>query len=447
MRDEQQCHGALGLLCEEKIGNLPAGFRVEIARWLVGDKHGRRGGQSPRDGDALLFSPGKLSGVVAQPLAETDRLKLTSGDIEGVAHVGEFERHRDVLERRHVGDQVEGLENDADIAAPEIRQGVLVQVMQRRAVDEDLATIKSLETRKNHEKRRFAGPGRADDADGLALVDHEVDLFQHVHCGSGASERQIGLLHFDDGFSHARSPYMLSVACRTGLPSAAGSGQFREGEMRFKAAIPLFAALAFVAALMPGPLEAEDRPVQIVGFGDSLMAGYQLPPEDALPAHLEKALTSGGRRVVIANAGVSGDTSAAGLARVDWSVPDGTDGVILELGANDALRGIAPEETEKNLDEIIGRLRQRGIEVLLVGMLSPPNMGSEYRDRFNPIYKRLADKYGLEFYPFILDGVATQADLKIDDGMHPNAKGIAVITQRMLPVMERFLGRISSATN
>lgn len=218
--------------------------------------------------------------------------------------------------------------------------------------------------------------------------------------------------------------------------------------MRFKAALPLFAVLAFVLTLVPGPLEAEDNgPVQIVGFGDSLMAGYQLPPEDALPAQLEKALAAADRKLVITNAGVSGDTSAAGLARVDWSVPDGTDGVILELGANDALRGIAPEETERNLEEIIKRLRGRGIEVLLIGMMAPPNMGTDYQDRFNPIYKRLADKYGLEFYPFILDGVVTEADLKIEDGMHPNAKGIAVITRRMLPVAERFLDRISSATN
>ncbi len=218
--------------------------------------------------------------------------------------------------------------------------------------------------------------------------------------------------------------------------------------MRFKAALPLFAVLAFVLTLMPGPLEAEDNgPVQIVGFGDSLMAGYQLPPKDALPAQLEKALAAADRKLVITNAGVSGDTSAAGLARVDWSVPDGTDGVMLELGANDALRGIAPEETERNLEEIIKRLRGRGIEVLLIGMMAPPNMGTDYQDRFNPIYKRLADKYGLEFYPFILDGVVTEADLKIEDGMHPNAKGIAVITRRMLPVAERFLDRISSATN
>lgn len=383
---------------------------------------------------------------MTQPFTKPDRLKLTPGYLEGVADVGEFEWHRDVFERRHVGDQMERLKDDADVAAAEVRQRILVQIVQCRTIDDYLPFIEPLETGENHEERRFSRSGRADDTHCLTAVDGEIDALQDVNRGGGVPERQIGLLHFNDCFPHARSPYMLSIACRIGLPSAAGSGQFREGNMRFKAAIPLFAALVF-AALLVGPLKAEDRTLQIVGFGDSLMAGYQLPPEDALPVHLERALIAAGRKVVLTNAGVSGDTSAAGLARVDWSVPDGTDGVILELGANDALRGVAPEETERNLEEIIKRLRGRGIDVLLVGMMAPPNMGTDYRDRFNPIYKRLADKYGLEFYPFILDGVVTEAGLKIEDGMHPNAKGIAVITQRMLPVVERFLDRISSATN
>lgn len=217
--------------------------------------------------------------------------------------------------------------------------------------------------------------------------------------------------------------------------------------MRFKAAITYFAVMAFSLSTFGSSIQAKDGVPQIVGFGDSLMAGYQLPQEDALPAQLQKALTAKGIDTVIVNAGVSGDTSAAGLARVDWSVPDGTDGVILELGANDALRGIAPEETEKNLEAIIGRLRGRGIKVLLVGMIAPPNMGSDYRDRFNPIYQRLADEYDLAFYPFVLDGVVTEPDLKIEDGMHPNAKGVAVMVERMLPAVERFIGSISSNPN
>lgn len=188
---------------------------------------------------------------------------------------------------------------------------------------------------------------------------------------------------------------------------------------------------------------ARAEAISLVGFGDSLMAGYQLPPEDAFPARLEKALKAKGLEVTIANAGVSGDTSSGGLARIDWSVPDGTRGVILELGANDALRGIAPEETRKNLEAMITRLKERGIAVLLAGMMAPPNMGADYAARFNPIYLELAEKYGLELYPFFLDGVVTEPGLKLEDGMHPNGDGVGVMVEKALPVVERFLAKLN----
>ena len=151
---------------------------------------------------------------------------------------------------------------------------------------------------------------------------------------------------------------------------------------------------------------ATDRPVKMVALGDSLMAGYQLPESAAFPAQLQKALRANGVAVEIANAGVSGDTSSGGLARLDWSVPDGTDAVILELGANDMLRGIDPKVTRAALDEIISRLKGRGIAVLLCGMLAPPNLGPDYARAFDAIYPELAAKHGVTLYPFFLDGVA-----------------------------------------
>ena len=207
--------------------------------------------------------------------------------------------------------------------------------------------------------------------------------------------------------------------------------------MSFKAALGFFVSLAITALLSVGTAWAE--PIKLVGFGDSLMAGYQLPAADAFPVKLEAALKAKGYDVEIANAGVSGDTSSGGLARLDWSVPDGTKGVILELGANDALRGIAPEETEKNIDAMLTRLKARGIAVLLAGMLAPPNMGADYEKRFNGIYQRMAEKHGVALYPFFLDGVAAQADLQIDDGMHPNPAGVDVMVARILPTAEAFL--------
>ncbi|NTG47302.1 arylesterase [Agrobacterium rhizogenes] len=214
--------------------------------------------------------------------------------------------------------------------------------------------------------------------------------------------------------------------------------------MSFKAAAFHFGVIAF-SLLFGVAGAAEARTIQLVGFGDSLMAGYQLPPGNGFPAKLEAALKAKGLDVAIADAGVSGDTTSGGLSRIDWSVPDGTDGVILELGANDALRGIPPEDTEKNLDTIIARLKARNIPVLLAGMLAPPNMGSDYAAKFNPIYQRLADKYQLTLYPFFLDGVATHADLQLSDGMHPNSQGVDVMVQGFEPVAASFIGTIAAA--
>ncbi|TAU01870.1 arylesterase [Rhizobium ruizarguesonis] len=211
--------------------------------------------------------------------------------------------------------------------------------------------------------------------------------------------------------------------------------------MRFKVAALQFTVIAVSLILATG---ANARTINLVGFGDSLMAGYQLPPGDGFPEKLQAALKAKGLDVTIANAGVSGDTTTGGLARIDWSVPDGTDGVILELGANDALRGIPPEESAKNLDQMIIRLKERGIAVLLAGIIAPPNMGADYAARFNPIYQKLSEKYGLPLYAFFLDGVALEAGLKLDDGMHPNTKGVDVMVEKMEPAVTNFVETISS---
>ena len=214
--------------------------------------------------------------------------------------------------------------------------------------------------------------------------------------------------------------------------------------MRFKVA---GLHIAVIVASLTFAVAASARTITLVAFGDSLMAGYQLPPGDGFPEKLQAALKAKGVDISIANAGVSGDTTTGGLARIDWSVPDGADGVILELGANDALRGIPPEESERNLDQMIARLKERGVAVLLVGMLAPPNMGGDYAARFNPIYGKLARKHGVALYPFFLDGVALDAGLKLDDGMHPNSKGVDVMVEKMEPAITQFLGTISTVKN
>lgn len=215
--------------------------------------------------------------------------------------------------------------------------------------------------------------------------------------------------------------------------------------MSFKASLLHFIVMVALFA-GSGSARAQEKAINLVGFGDSLMAGYQLAPSESYTAQLETALKAKGHNVVITNAGVSGDTTSAGLSRIDWSVPDGTDGVILELGANDALRGIAPEQSEKNLDAMLARLKERGIPMLLAGILAPPNMGGDYAEKFNPIYKRLSEKYAVPLYPFFLDGVTTVPGMQLEDGMHPNARGVAVMVERTLPMVEAFLGEIGAAT-
>jgi acyl-CoA thioesterase-1 len=204
----------------------------------------------------------------------------------------------------------------------------------------------------------------------------------------------------------------------------------------------LVAAALVLAALPSAPAAATDRPVRIVVLGDSLSAGHGLPADGASPAKLEKALKAKGIAAEVGNAGVSGDTAAGGLARLEWSVPEGTDAVILELGANDMLRGIDPAVTRRALDEIVRRLSERRIAVLLAGMRAAPNLGSDYGRDFEAIYAELAARNGLLFYPFFLDGVAAEAKLNQRDGLHPTAAGVDVIVARILPKVEELVARV-----
>jgi acyl-CoA thioesterase-1 len=196
-------------------------------------------------------------------------------------------------------------------------------------------------------------------------------------------------------------------------------------------------------AFAQAPAAVPAKPVKMVVLGDSLSAGLGLPASAAFPVRLQKALESKGIKVDMTNAGVSGDTSSGGRDRLDWSVPDGTEAVILELGANDALRGVDPDVTRAALSEILTRLQARKVAVLLCGMLAPPNYGSEYAARFNAIYPELSKSFGVPLYPFFLEGVAADARLNQADGIHPTADGVDVIVKNILPAVEALVGTIS----
>jgi acyl-CoA thioesterase-1 len=192
------------------------------------------------------------------------------------------------------------------------------------------------------------------------------------------------------------------------------------------------------------PTEAETRMPTIVAFGDSLTAGYGLPQGETFPVQLEAALKARGHVAIVVNAGVSGDTAAAGLARLDWALPDDASAVIIELGANDALQGLPPEGTKAALEKIIERVQAKRLPILLAGMEAPRNMGKDYVEAFAAIYRDLAERYDVVFYPFFLDGAALNVGLMQADGIHPNAKGVARIVENILPKVEELLAEVEA---
>ena len=198
-----------------------------------------------------------------------------------------------------------------------------------------------------------------------------------------------------------------------------------------------------MSTALVAPAQAQ-APIKLAVLGDSLSAGYGLPLAAAFPAKLQTALREKGLKVDILNAGVSGDTTSGGRDRLDWSIPDGTEAVIVELGANDALRGLDPKVTKGALEDIIKKLQARKIAVMLTGMVAPPNYGPDYAAKFDPIYADLGKAYDVSLYPFFLDGVAGDAKLNQADGIHPTAEGIDIIVARILPSVEAFLHKVSA---
>jgi acyl-CoA thioesterase I len=199
---------------------------------------------------------------------------------------------------------------------------------------------------------------------------------------------------------------------------------------------------AALGVFLTAAAEAAEAPIKIVALGDSLTAGFNLPASAAFPARLEQALRAKGFAVEVANAGVSGDTASGGLARLDWSVPDGTAAVIVELGANDMLRGIDPKVTQHALEEIVRRLSERRIAVLVAGMRAMPNLGVNFANGFEMIYPEIASKYDAVLYPFFLAGIAGDPKLNQRDGLHPTAAGVDVIVGGILPKVEQLLAKV-----
>jgi len=233
---------------------------------------------------------------------------------------------------------------------------------------------------------------------------------------------------------------------RCGKDDRAGSVRRRTAFRAYGLSARYFNALRCLASAvvivfgLAAPPAAAAAELRILALGDSLTAGYGLTSEAGFTRQLQVALTEAGVNARIVNGGVSGDTSAGGLARADWLLAERPDLVIIELGANDALRGLEPSDTRRNLDALVTKVKASGAQVLLAGMLAPPNLGREYADEFNRIFPAIAKQHKVTLYPFFLDGVAADPALNQADGIHPNARGVSVIVERMLPVLLQTLG-------
>ncbi len=223
------------------------------------------------------------------------------------------------------------------------------------------------------------------------------------------------------------------MKCRQSPPSLTPSFMF--------AAASVLAVLGVAATPHTTRAEATAGTIKIIAFGDSLTAGYMLPPAAAFPAQLQVALQQRGHKVQVVNAGVSGDTTANGVDRLDWTLQEGADAVILELGGNDALRGVDPELTRANLDKMLSVITATGADVLLAGIKAPSNWGNAYVGAFDPMFPELAKKYNVALYPFFLDGLLTNRSLIMDDGIHPTTAGVAEIVKRILPDAEALVQR------
>lgn len=451
MGHQHQRHAAFLLNSEHQVGDAPAGLGIQIPGRFIGNQQGRPRGQSARNGNALLFAAGQFGWIVGHPLAKTDAFQFAAGAVEGIGRTGKLQRNGDIFQRRHIGNQMKRLKHNADMRAAEYGKLIFGQCVKGLAGNLDHAAIGPFQPADHHQQGGLARTARSDQPERGAALHFEGKSLQYVNPSRTAAEAEMNIVQSDGRpaglargyFGHDILPYM---ECGRSLAATATIDLLSYGKLLMHCKIiPAAFLVAWLAALSSAPAMAEQKTV-LAAFGDSLSAGYQLPPEAAFPDQLQAALTARGLHVEVRNAAVSGDTASGGLSRLDWSIGEDIDGVILELGANDALRGVDPEITRAALDSALARFAERGIEVLLAGMLAPPNLGADYGRQFNAIYPELADKYDVILYPFFLDGVAGQKALNLADGMHPTAEGIAIVVERILPAVEALLDRIENAS-
>ena len=403
---------------------------VEVAGRFVRQKDAGTRGKGARQGDALLLATRHLRGIMIGAMAKPHGFEFGKGTFERVTMPGQLQRRGDVFKRRHGRDQVKGLEYDAHVIAAEPGEGVLVQRGQIMAKRGHAARGGAFQPAHDHQQRGFPGTGRSDQAQRFPGADIERDPVQDFDHPGIALKAETYIFEGKNGIRHRR--VLLLQHLTYGLRLWRSKG---------------FAAVLVAAGVSTAPAQAAE--VNILALGDSLTAGYGLIDQEGFVPQLRAWLAARDHDVRIVNAGVSGDTTAGGLSRVEWSLSPEIDALIVALGGNDLLRGIAPEVSRENLQGILEVAQARSLEVLLIGMEAPGNYGPEYKAAFDAIYPELAEEYGtlyLEsfFVGLLEDGgsIAEMTEFMQPDGIHPNGKGVARIVEAIGPKVEALIERV-----
>lgn len=478
MGDDDERGAGLGAAIKDEVDNGSAGGAIEIAGGFIGKQQRGARGKRAGDGDALLFAARKLAGIVMEAVAKADGLQFGRGAGGRIGDAGQFERGHHIFQRGHRGEQVEGLQHHPDTAAPGEGKPVFGQADEILPRHAKLAAAGAFQPREHGQQAGFAAARWAENGQHLAFWHIEIDALQNgggfcarAECpraerkGEGAGvqrglaigglghDKDMGILA-DAGkraiqFMTLRAGFMVLAAvlalmgCKKAQAPVAG-GAYGAGAEGAGAPLPV---------MPPAP---QGPQVRIVALGDSLLAGYGLRPEEAYPMRLQAALRRAGVNAVVTNAGVSGDTTADGLARLEFTLGSPQVGgaqaggaqaggakpdlVVISLGGNDMLRGLPVAQTRANMDAILGKLAQRKIATLVLGMRAAPNMGPDYVRGFDAIFPELTAKHGAGLVPFFLEGIHDQPARQLADHIHPNPQGVEVMVEKTLGAVKAALG-------
>jgi acyl-CoA thioesterase-1 len=424
VRDHHERRAPLTVEFLHQLDDRLAGDAVEVASRLVCEQDLRIIHEGARERDPLLLAAGQLRRIVVQPMAQADTLEQASGALSDIALSAQLQRHLNVLVGGQGGHELKRLKDKADGGAPEACTLVLGQGTEFGAVDRHAAAAWRVEASQQPQQGRLAAAGGAEDRDKVTRLDVEVDVTQHRHraCAAGVrllkrARREHRILR---GAKHVVACWLLAASI-IGCAGACGNSIDGTSDNLDHSAHEVLASVVFI--------------------GTSLTAGLGLPEAQSYPRLIERRIAAAGLTYRVVNAGVSGDTSAGALRRIDWLLQQNIEVVVLETGANDMLRGVDPSATEQNIQAIIDRIRaaNRNALIVLAGMRSLPNMGGEYGRAFEALYPRLARRNDLPLVPFLLEGVAGKRELIQQDGLHPNAQGQALIAETVWRVLEPLL--------